>query len=112
MKKNTPNSISQNVKKYRLLNKMTQEELAELLDLDTQYYAQLERGERNFTIEKLIRLCNIFHIGIENLIEVNTSTDTASEELIEKLTSQIKSLSSSQLIIVEKFISDFVPYIK
>lgn len=104
------NSISQNVKKYRLLNKMTQEVLAELLDLDTQYYAQLERGERNFTIEKLVRLCGIFHIGIENLIEVDVSTQAASDELTDKLTSQIKTLSSTQLIIVEKFISDFVPY--
>lgn len=52
MKRKTPDSIHQNIRKYRLLNNMTQEELAEKLDLDTQYYAQLERGERNYTIEK------------------------------------------------------------
>ena len=63
MKKNTANSISQNIKKYRLINNLTQEELAGKLNLDTQYYAQLERGERNFTIEKIINLCSIFHIG-------------------------------------------------
>ncbi len=43
MKKNGNNAISQNIKKYRLLNHMTQEELAKELYLDTQYYAQLER---------------------------------------------------------------------
>ena len=91
---------------------MTQEDLAELPDLDTQYYAQLERGERNFTIEKLVRLCSIFHIGIKNLIEVEAPAPAPSDELTDKLTTQIKTLSSSQLIIVEKFISDFVPYLK
>lgn len=50
MKKKNTNTISQNIKKYRLLNNMTQETLAGLLDPDTQYYAQLERGERNSII--------------------------------------------------------------
>ena len=31
MKKNTPDAIAQNIKKYRLLNNMTQEELAQLV---------------------------------------------------------------------------------
>ena len=70
MKSKNKDSISQNIKKYRLLNHMTQENLAEQLSLDTQYYAQLERGERNFTIDKLTRLCSIFQIGIEDLIEI------------------------------------------
>lgn len=52
MEKKTQTSIAENIKKYRLLNNMTQKELSEKLFLDTQYYAQLERGERNFTIEK------------------------------------------------------------
>ena len=59
MKSKEPDSISNNIKKYRLLNNMTQEMLAEQLGLDTQYYAQLERGERNFTLKRLIRLCSI-----------------------------------------------------
>ena len=66
---------------------MTQEQLAELLDLDTQYYAQLERGERNFTIEKIIRLCNIFHVGIEKIIEIDIEKNIikANNVLIKKL---------------------------
>ena len=51
MKSKEPDCISNNIKKYRLLNNMTQEALAEQLGLDTQYYAQLERGERNFTLK-------------------------------------------------------------
>lgn len=112
MKKQVPNSIHQNIRKYRLLNNMTQEELAEKLDLDTQYYAQLERGERNFTIEKIIRLCSIFHTGIENIIEVNPKEKQDTSELIQNLMPQLESLSYSQLIMLEKFIIEILPYAK
>ena len=104
------NSISQNIKKYRLLNKLTQVQLAELLGLDTQYYAQLERGERNFTIEKIIRLCNIFHVGIENIIEVDVEERPDTQELLDKILPLMKELTYSQLSLVEKFITDIIPY--
>ena len=106
------NSISQNIKKYRLLNKMTQEQLAELLDLDTQYYAQLERGERNFTIEKIIRLCNIFHVGIEKIIEIDIEKNPDTQELLDRILPLMEQLSYSQLSLIEKFITDIIPYTK
>lgn len=112
MKRKTPDSIHQNIRKYRLLNKMTQEEIAEKLDLDTQYYAQLERGERNFTIEKIIRLCSIFHTGIENIIEIDFKEKQDSSELLQELVPRLESLSYSQLIMLEKFINEILPYIK
>lgn len=112
MKKTALNSISQNIKKYRLLNKMTQEQLAELLDLDTQYYAQLERGERNFTIEKIIRLCSIFHVGIEDIIEIESPEKPDSKEILDRILPLMEKLSYSQLSLVEKFITDILPYTK
>lgn len=93
-----------------MLNKLTQEQLSELLDLDTQYYAQLERGERNFTIEKIIRLCNIFHVGIENIIEIDVEEKPDTQELLDKILPSMKELTYSQLSLVEKFITDILPY--
>ena len=85
MKNKATNSIAQNIKKYRLLNNMTQEQLANALYLDTQYYAQLERGERNFTIEKIILACTIFHVGIENIIVIEDTSVNDNSELLEKI---------------------------
>lgn len=112
MKKNVSVQIAQNIKKYRLLNNMTQEELAGHLDLDTQYYAQLERGERNFTIEKIIRICTFFHIGIESIIEIQDFPSDDAAQLRQNLTSTLESLTYSQLRLVEKFITEIVPYTK
>jgi transcriptional regulator with XRE-family HTH domain len=110
MKKTTSNPISQNIKKYRLLNNMTQEELAERLSLDTQYYAQLERGERNFTIEKIIQICTIFHIGIENIIEIEKDNTQDTTQIINQLLPKLEQLSYTQLFLVEKFITYIIPY--
>ena len=112
MKSKEPDSISNNIKKYRLLNNMTQEMLAEQLGLDTQYYAQLERGERNFTLKRLIRLCSIFHFCFEDIIEIEPSDKQDTSELREEVSEQLKSLSNTQLRLVERFISEIVPYVK
>lgn len=111
MKQSNSNPISQNIKKYRLLNKLTQEQLAELLDLDTQYYSQLERGERNFTIEKITRLCSIFNVGIENIIEIEPISEDNTMDLVNVISTKMTSLSRSQLIILQKFIDEILPLV-
>ena len=114
MNPNISLSISKNIKKYRQLNRMTQEELAGKLFLDTQYYAQLERGERNFTIEKIALACSVFNVGIEDIIKLDTTytgtNDTAS--IISEISEQLAPLTQSQLLLVQKFIKDVVPYCK
>lgn len=110
MKESTPHSIAQNIKKYRLLNNMTQEELARQLYLDTQYYAQLERGERNFTIEKIINVCSLFHIGVEDIIELPSSEEADTSRLQEDIIAQLRELSQPQLLLLQKFMSEIITY--
>ncbi|MCM1538354.1 MAG: helix-turn-helix domain-containing protein [bacterium] len=93
---------------------MTQEALAECLCLDTQYYAQLERGERNFTIEKIINICRIFEIGIQDIIEINAVKEDSEkkETLIRSITDSLSELNINQLLSVEKFLTNIIPYTK
>lgn len=114
MNQNISLSISKNIKKYRQLNHMTQEELAGKLFLDTQYYAQLERGERNFTIEKIALACSVFHVGIEDIIELDTTHEKTydTSPIISEIADQLTTLTQSQLLLIQKFITDVVPYCK
>lgn len=114
MEKGRINPIAKNIKKYRLLNHMTQDELAQKLYLDTQYYAQLERGERNFTIEKIILACSTFHIGIEDIIEIPPNNESIDDHqsILNELLTQLSALSHSQLLLVQKFITEVIPYCK
>ena len=112
MKSKEPDCISNNIKKYRLLNNMTQEALAEQLGLDTQYYAQLERGERNFTLKKLIRLCSIFQIGIEDIVQIERTEKQDNSGIRGEIAARLEDLSPTQLRLVEKFITEIIPYTK
>jgi len=112
MAKTNFKQISQNIKKYRLLNNMTQEDLAAALELDPQYYAQLERSERNFTLEKVIRLCSILHVNIEDIIDINNEKTHATQETLTHIENCLTHMTESQLLVVDKFISEIIPYIK
>lgn len=110
MQKDTLEKIPQNIKKYRLLNHLTQAQVAAALNLDTQYYAQLERGERNFTVEKLILLCSVLKVNIENIIEVSVSANKASPETLIRVSELLTTLTEPQLLLAEKLIHDMIPY--
>ena len=112
MKDSTSHSISRNIRKYRLLHNMTQEELAGQLQLDAQYYSQLERGERNFTIEKIVRLCRLLHVGIEDIIEIGPDNAPDTDDALERISRLLVNLSPSQLAILEKFITEVLIYTK
>ncbi|MCR5418881.1 MAG: helix-turn-helix domain-containing protein [Lachnospiraceae bacterium] len=93
------------------MNHLTQEKMAELLYIDTQYYAQLERGLRNFTIDKIVAICYIFHIGIDKIIEIETSSPDKkeTEQLQKKIHRKLDSLSYTQLVLTDRFISEVLP---
>lgn len=106
-------SIADNIKKYRLLNHMTQAEMATKLFLDTQYYAQLERGERSFTIEKIIQVCKLFQLEISDIIVIDSpnSTDT-NQELISSINQTVETLTHSQLLALQQFLDCVLPLMK
>lgn len=110
MNRNVLEKIPQNIKKYRLSNHMTQADVAAALNLDTQYYAQLERGERNFTVEKIILLCSVLKVNIGDIIEVTPTSGNATEETLERVSKLLSSLSEAQLLLIEKIAIDIIPF--
>lgn len=48
--------------KYRLKNKLTQNEVAELTGLEPRHISQIERGMSKGSIDTLIKLCNAYQI--------------------------------------------------
>ena len=54
--------VSENIRYFRTVNNLSQEELANLAELDRTYISGVERGVRNLTInslEKIIQASNI-----------------------------------------------------
>lgn len=66
---NSSEILGQRIRMYRKKNHMSQEKLAELSGLHPTYIGQLERGEKNPTIESLLKICKAMHLPITLLVE-------------------------------------------
>lgn len=104
--------VAENIKKIRKQNKLTQEQMAEKLNLDTQYYSQLERGERKFTLEKIKAVCEIFKITIDKIIEIPGLMNVDMihlNELIVEITEKLPEYNDNQLQILLKYMEEILP---
>ncbi len=61
--------FGQRVRHYRKNKKLSQEQLAELCDLHPTYIGQLERGEKNASLETIMRVCEGLSVSPEVLFE-------------------------------------------
>ncbi len=64
--------LSENLKMYRLLKNLTQEDIAEMLNITPQSVSKWERGESYPDITFLPALANIFETSIDLLIGMDT----------------------------------------
>lgn len=64
--------LSENLKKYRILKNLTQEDVAECLGLTPQSVSKWERGESYPDITLLPALANIFETSIDLLVGMDT----------------------------------------
>ena len=68
--------IGQRIRNYRLQKKLSQEELAELCGLHPTYIGQVERGEKNATIESINKISAGLEISLNTLFENIESSST------------------------------------
>lgn len=61
--------IGQRIRSYRLQNGLNQEELAEKCGLHPTYIGQVERGEKNATIESISKITNGLSLSLSKLFE-------------------------------------------
>ena len=51
----------------RINNSLTQENMADILDMSQSAYSKIERGERKVSIEHLRKVCNHFNLRFEEI---------------------------------------------
>lgn len=77
--------LGERIRKERIRIGMTQEQLAEFIDVSTTYIGFIERGERSVTLEKLAMLANCFHVTIDSLLyepEAESEADGKEKKLL------------------------------
>lgn len=65
----TAAKFGQRIRYFRKEKRLSQEQLAELCELHPTYIGQLERGEKNPTIETMLQLCKGLQLTPERLFE-------------------------------------------
>ena len=67
MKKTSVVKIGKNLQSIRKSNGYTQERLAEKIEVSVRYISDIEQDRAKPSYEVLIRICNLFHIGIDQI---------------------------------------------
>jgi len=75
--------LGNRIREERMRIGLTQEQLAEYIDVSTTYIGFIERGERSVTLEKLVLLADCFKVPIDSLLhEKKQSADTKEKHLL------------------------------
>lgn len=75
--------LGQRIREERLKLNLTQEQLAESVDISNSYMGQIERGERSLTLDTLIRLVNRLGVTVDYLLQ--DYTDANDDNFINQL---------------------------
>ncbi|VAW63264.1 hypothetical protein MNBD_GAMMA08-680 [hydrothermal vent metagenome] len=62
-------SFGQKVQEVRLYKKLSQENLADLADLDRTYISSMERGKRNVSLLNIIKVANALSVSPEIFVK-------------------------------------------
>ena len=62
-------NFGKKVRKERLKQKLSQEEMAELAGVHRTYIGMIERAEKNITLENISKIAEALHISIAKLFE-------------------------------------------
>lgn len=81
MRKASLIKIGKNIQKIRKSNGYTQEKLAEEIEVSVRYISDIEQDKSKPSYEVLIKICNIFKIGLDKIFcnYINTKENKSIE---------------------------------
>ncbi|HEY8390663.1 MAG TPA: helix-turn-helix transcriptional regulator [Clostridia bacterium] len=86
-------AIGNNIKKYRIAQKMTQKELAEKANISRSYLADVENGRYNPSIEVLRAIAQALNIPIDEFFKNNS--DNNDNRITQKINPKFKPIIDS-----------------
>jgi transcriptional regulator with XRE-family HTH domain len=69
------NLFGENVRKYRRLLNISQEELAHKADLHRTYIGMIERAEKNITLVNIEKIANALEVKIDDLLRISNGKE-------------------------------------
>ena len=69
------------VRQQRVLNRLTQEQLAEKTGVSTSFIGHIERGEKKASMETVVALCNAMSVAPSVLLQESLSDEVMRSQL-------------------------------
>ncbi len=91
---------------YRKRKGLSQEKLAELCKLHPSYVGQIERGEKNITIEILYRLSRGLETSMADLLQDLDLPDSSENRILSEIYDSLFQLSHRDLLRMKRLFDD------
>lgn len=91
--------IGKRIRKYRKLKNLSQEELAEKIDISTTHMSHIETGSTKLSLQVLVDLATVLEVNTDDLI-----FEKKPQFMIDKLNNMLSDCNENQIA----FISDIV----
>lgn len=103
---NTLRLFGKKLKDLRRLNKYTQEQLAELVDLDPKQICRIENGVCFTTFDTLEKIAKVFDTEIHNLFLYEHKQNK--EKLITEINELLKIANDEKIELIYKIVKDII----
>lgn len=100
--------IGQRIRYYRKKQGLSQEKLAELCDFHPTYIGQLERGEKNASIESIYKLTKGLGIPITQLLEDIDTFENANNNISLEIYHLCQQLPEKKQISIKKILEEIL----
>lgn len=95
--------IAAKLRKIRELKNLTREQFCERLGENVEYWGKIERGEQTISLGKLLQVCEVYHIRIEEIITLDFQ-EQDTQQLRDSIVALLDECDYHQLEITHKFI--------
>ena len=69
--------IGQRLKESRMQKRISQAELAELIDMSVSYISHIETAKKQASLEALVRIANVLGVTVDHMLNGNQTSDPA-----------------------------------
>ncbi|RAK18874.1 helix-turn-helix protein [Anoxybacillus vitaminiphilus] len=101
---NLPKLIGERIRNFRKEKGLSQEELAHKANLHTTYIGQLERGEKNATLESVEKVANALEISLEDLFRSINPHANSHEYTLSQIVTRLQTMSIKDQKMILKFL--------
>ena len=99
--------LGEHIKNARIKKELTQESLAELLDITPTHVKHIESGHRKPSIEILFRIAKILDMSVDNVI-FSDSDDNLTKEKINEINNLLIKCNKKELAVAKDLIFSLI----